>query len=348
MGILVVATHSISQYITAIEVDVTKEDQYILWIRFAILCATPIFILISETLLARNYASGVPKGFFYKRIKFILIPYALVGTVLSYTTSSKDLSSFLEKLKSIVLLGHWHGYFILVIFQFYVLHWLLGKYLARTNPFLPLAAAFLLSFLHSFGFYFIGEYQGLILTHYPLSHRTFILSWVFYFVAGFYIGQYYDQLVAFLMKRIWLPALASISSYLAMMYLVLERGKDAAISERTEMLVFAISVFLLLVVLFRKYKVESNTLMYISNFSFFIYLSHLIVLPNLVGLSLKFGQNFFVFTSMLTFLTISSSMGIAFFLYRNKLTRLFTGKIALLDETRFASGRNIKEKASLN
>lgn len=45
------------------------------FLRILFLFATPPFIILSEILLSMRYSNGLPKGFFLKRIKFILIPY---------------------------------------------------------------------------------------------------------------------------------------------------------------------------------------------------------------------------------------------------------------------------------
>nr|WP_285228696.1 acyltransferase family protein [Planococcus sp. ISL-110] len=333
MCLSIVVTHSISNYLKNIEVDQAAYDQYIIWIRFALLCSTPIFILLSETLLSKNYPNGFKKGFFPKRIKYILMPYILIGLIVSYRGSERDLSSFLEVAFQKVIFGQWYGFFVIVIFQFYILHWLIGKYLARINPLGPILISFAISFAHVYCFVHIGSYQEFVLTQYPLWYKTHIFMWLFYFIVAFYIGQYYEQLITFLTAKIWIPILMTTISFGIIMYNYLEMDYTRISSERYDMLLYSVSMFFLLVALIRKFNFNNQTLVMISNFSFFIYLTHMIFLPYFVKLSLTFGENFFTYVATMTFLTIASCIGVAFLLYQNSFTRPFTGKIKYLEPT---------------
>ncbi|WP_017378554.1 acyltransferase family protein [Paenisporosarcina sp. TG-14] len=335
MCIAIVVTHSISNYLRNVEVDIIAYEQYIIYIRFALLCSTPIFILLSETLLSRNYPGSLKKGFFEKRIKLILLPYILIGLIVSYRGSNRvDLSSFLEVAFKKVILGEWYGFFVLVIFQFYILHWLIGKYLARINPIGPIILSFIISFSHVYGSVHIESYNNLILEYYPLWYKTHIFVWLFYFVTAFYIGQYYDKLVEFLTAKIWLPALATGLSFAMIMYNYKVLDYTRISSERYDMLLYAVSFFFLMVAVIRKFKLSSQTLIMISNFSFFIYLTHMIFLPYLVKLALTFGENFFTYVGTMAFLTISACIGVALMLYQSRLTRLATGRINYLEQAK--------------
>ncbi|ANU22584.1 acyltransferase family protein [Planococcus donghaensis] len=333
MCLAIVVTHSISNYLRNIEVDQVAYDQYIVWIRFALLCSTPIFILLSETLLSKNYPNGLKKGFFAKRIQFILIPYLLIGLIVSYRGSARDFSSFLDVALQKVVFGQWYGFFVIVIFQFYILHWLIGKYLARVNPIGPILVSFAISFAHVYCFVHVATYENFILTNYPLWYKTHIFMWLFYFIVAFYIGQYYEQLITFLTTKIWIPILTTMTSFGIIMYNYIELDYTRISSERYDMLLYSVSVFFLLVTLIRKFNFNNQTLVMISNFSFFIYLTHMIFLPYFVKLSMTFGENFFTYVITMTFLTISSCIGVAFLFYQNGFTRHFTGKIKYLEPT---------------
>lgn len=329
--ILVVITHSITNYIRNTEVNIYAEDSYITWIRFALLFATPVFILLSETLISKNYPDKLPNKFFVKRIKFILIPYLLIGFLVSYRSSDKDISSFLEVVYHKVILGHWYGFFVLVIIQFYILHWLIGKYLSRINPIAPLVISFVISFMHIYGYVNHAGYKEFILTQYPFWYRTHIFVWLFYFVVAFYVGQYYERIVNYLSNKVWILMISVITTYLFIINNVLNNGYTRVASDRYDMLLYSVSVFFLLIILIRKYNFNNSSLIMLSHFSYFIYLSHMIILPYLVNLSQTFGDNFFSYIIIMTFLTISTSIGWSILFYQNKLTRLFTGRIKYLE-----------------
>ncbi|MEH6992332.1 acyltransferase family protein, partial [Neobacillus drentensis] len=92
---------------------------------------TPTFVFISEFILARSYPQELPANFWSKRLKFIMVPYILFGTFYalmkgfeqSLSSGNDFLGSFGGFLWKHILLGDYHGYFILVIFQFYLLHY---------------------------------------------------------------------------------------------------------------------------------------------------------------------------------------------------------------------------------
>ncbi|SDH87808.1 Membrane-bound acyltransferase YfiQ, involved in biofilm formation [Planococcus glaciei] len=350
MCISIVLTHSISNYFRNVEADSVAYEQYQIYIRFALLCSTPIFILLSETLISKNYPGKLKKGFWGKRFAFILLPYILIGLVVSYKSSHNDWSAFLEVAYNKIVLGEWYGFFVLVIFQFYFLHWLIGGFLARIKPAIPIVLSFILSFAHIYGYVHNETYQSFIIEQYPFWYKTHILFWLFYFITAFYIGQYYEQLVSFLTARIWLPTLTTVLSFALVMYnyKVLEYTRLS--SERYDMLLYAVSIFFLLVALIRKFNLNSQALVMISNFSFFIYLTHMIFLPYFVKFAIGFGENFFVYIAIIAFLTVSACIGVAFLFYQNRITRLFTGKIKYLEPVRQPQAPNtqlLREESNL-
>lgn len=329
--IAVVLTHSITNFIVSLKPDINGADQYITFLRFILLAATPIFILISEALISRNYQNGVPKGFLKKRFRYILIPYILVGLLYAYMNSGGDLAQFLKRGNRIVIQGYWHGFFVLVIFQFYILHMMLGKFLNKVKPWVPILVSFALTFAHQYSFDRIDAYHTWFMETYPLSHRTFIIAWLFYFVVGYYVGRYYETLFNFLGRHWWIPSLGAVVSYWIMMRHVLDGTFIVVTSDRYDIHLYAVSVFLFLIVLFRKSMHFSPMLAKLSHFSYFIYLIHMAVLPTFRPIVLQFNDKFIFYVIMLSFLTIAVSIGWAMLFYETKLTKLFTGKIKILE-----------------
>ena len=69
---------------------------------------------------------------FNKRIRYILIPYTVMGLfyALQYTYQEEDfLHAFVLQSAKNIFLGDFHGYFILIIMQFYILHAVLFEFL---------------------------------------------------------------------------------------------------------------------------------------------------------------------------------------------------------------------------
>lgn len=98
------------------------------------------------------------------------------------------------------------------------------------------------------------------------------------------------------------------------------------------MLIFALSVFILALVLLRMIKKPNHTLIKLSHFSFFIYLTHQLTLPYLSNLTQTVANTFWSHVVILTFLGLATSIGWAMLFYESRLTKLFTGRIKALDQ----------------
>ncbi|RNF38251.1 acyltransferase family protein [Planococcus salinus] len=301
-------------------------------LRYLFLFATPVFILISITLLSRNYPEKLPERFLWKRLKFIFVPYVLIGLFTAYIASvNSEESGFREIAWKIVALGDWHGFFILVIFQFYLLFWLFNKLLRKIKPWMPLLVTFVISFGHLYAMEHVLAYQEFIYTEYPLWYRTNILAWLFYFVAGFYIGVHYERLVAFLVNKWWLLLVVAAGSFAWVYHNVVTVGYTDVASDRYDMFLYTLSVFFLLVVLFRKMTFRMPLLEIVSSFSFFIYLSHLLFMVGLGRITQVFQDSFLLYSLTLLLFVTGISVGIGILLYTNRVTRLVTGKNAWMD-----------------
>src|SRR5690625_782044 len=109
---------------------------------------TPTFIFISMLLISYSYPTGLPKNFLSRRFKLILFPFIFMAffygagmnilhqllagnmtEVFSATTWSTVSSNVVGN-----LMGGYHGYFILIIFQFYILSYFFHKFLSKSNP----------------------------------------------------------------------------------------------------------------------------------------------------------------------------------------------------------------------
>lgn len=104
--------------------------------RTLLMFSTPAFIFISEFLLARSYPDGVPDGFLKKRGKVIFVPFLFIAAIDALLMTSAmggevTFLAFVQKYLANVFLGNFIGYFILVIFQFYMLHMMFHEYLKK-------------------------------------------------------------------------------------------------------------------------------------------------------------------------------------------------------------------------
>ncbi|WP_213422075.1 acyltransferase family protein [Bhargavaea massiliensis] len=330
--IAVVLTHSITDYIRTYDPSLFGQEQFITYFRFTLLWATPVFVMISEVLISKNYPDGVRKGFLLKRVKYIMIPYILIGLIRSYMHSEGEWSVFFQRAWETVVLGHWHGFFVLVIFQFYILHILLWRFLKKTHPLPPILISFILSFTYLYVHAGNKDFRIFIDQVYPFWDRTLFIGWLFYFVVAFYIGRDYEKVINFFAKHFYIPVIGVIVSYLMIMNKVMNRVFVSVKSDRYDMLIFALSVFIIALVLLRMIKNPNQTLIKLSHFSFFIYLTHQLTLPYLSQLTQTVANDVWSHIIILTFLGVATSIGWAMLFYESRLTKPFTGRIKILDQ----------------
>lgn len=123
----VVLLHVVSMVLMIQEESLASAAHTVDAFRTLLMFSTPAFIFISEFLLARSYPGGVPAGFLKKRGKVIFVPFLFIAAVdailmKSVAEEGAGFVSMISKFLENVFLGNFIGYFILVIFQFYILH----------------------------------------------------------------------------------------------------------------------------------------------------------------------------------------------------------------------------------
>ena len=75
----IVLLHSTTQ--TGRALGYVPQSELYEFFRIVLCYATPTFIILSEIILANRYKEKIPKGFFVKRLKFIVIPYLIFAVI---------------------------------------------------------------------------------------------------------------------------------------------------------------------------------------------------------------------------------------------------------------------------
>ncbi|MFK7692018.1 acyltransferase family protein [Paenibacillus sp. HJGM_3] len=259
---------------------------------------TPVFVFISQFVLSFAYPAGTPAGFWSKRIKYILLPYVIFGTLYA-GLKGLDLAGR-EGLPLVgavwyylwrhLLLGDFHGYFILVIFQFYALHMVFQRLAGRLSPrrVLPVSFAINVAYLAFFNFTQPGDSAAL---HYiwDKMYWLFFPGWLFYFTGAYYLGRherwFRDQLKRFRLAAYGLPVATG-----ALVLLVNGQGWITAhSSKRIDMLLFASSMIVFLFAAASSMRRIPAVLEWISRYSFGIYLLHPLLLAVFAMAPASFG-----------------------------------------------------------
>ena len=249
---------------------------------------TPIFVFLSIFLLAYAYYDRLPDNFMEKRIKLVLIPYISMSFIYAFIMVHENgaignggavLSYFQYVLSNIFFGFYRHGYFILVIFQFYILYKLFHEKIKSIKPLNLLIITFAINITYLGFFNFVepdflpyGEliWRGATWGTFP--------AWIFYFAIGYSSGRNIDQLNTWLnkQKKLIIPAIITFGGLMGYMYLsgnLLENS-----SKRFDMLLFSSSMFLLIYYLGTKLSETPKFFKFISRYSFGIFLFHMVYL----------------------------------------------------------------------
>ncbi|MGM0950383.1 MAG: acyltransferase family protein [Bacillota bacterium] len=247
--------------------------------RTLLMFSTPAFIFISEFLLARSYPDGIPDGFLKKRGKVIFVPFLFIASIDALLMTSAmggevTFLAFVQKYLANVLLGNFIGYFILVIFQFYILHIIFHEYLKKASPKWVLSISFVvtaayLSYFSAASPAPASEEGGA----FPFFWVPFT-GWLFYFCLAYYCGKEYKRFLALLNQYRWVIYGAALASA-ALVVTVSYGGETGMISsKRPDIMLYSTSVIFLCFHLFSNMKHVPKIVMFISNYSFSIYLLH--------------------------------------------------------------------------
>ncbi|WP_227394329.1 acyltransferase family protein [Jeotgalibacillus aurantiacus] len=277
----VVWIHAVTQVLANYDlpipsVEIAKLSQ------MAFIFATPMFVMISEYLLSYSYQSKAPQGFWKKRILYILVPYFTMATayaVFNTLLNTMTIESFLNAMRSFIFFAGWHGYFIIIIFQFYVLHFIFNKYILKYNPYFvtAISLAINIAFLHYFrmtespgGAIFDAIWQSYARVMFP--------AWIVFFVIAYYAGRYSGEWMAFIRRAGSGILLMAVMAMLFIFYNVVEGHYIVVSSRRVDVLFYTVLVFLTGLYLTTYIKGVPKFIKLISKYSFSIYLLHMMVL----------------------------------------------------------------------
>ncbi|AEI40026.1 acyltransferase family protein [Paenibacillus mucilaginosus] len=247
---------------------------------------TPIFIFITEFLIAKNYKEDLPKQFISKRLKVLIPPYiamGIIGSLYKVQESGQPFTAYnlgMQSLKNIFL-ADYNGYFIVIIIQFILIHYLFHYKLKLWPAKIVLPASFLVNFVYLAFFNFVppfgfSESTGNYIWYY-LSWMPFF-GWAFYFALGYYCGKHYDKFIETLNRRKWLILAAPLFFGAVLLGTKMLGIPKVNTSKTIWYLFFMPSVTFVIFYLSSKLKSVPNFVVSISDHSFGIYLTHAVIM----------------------------------------------------------------------
>ncbi|KMJ59064.1 hypothetical protein AB685_08325 [Bacillus sp. LL01] len=272
----VVFIHALTRTYTNYEVP-GSTVQLLQTIQILLMFATPMFILISEVISSRVYPDALPNNFFKKRFKFLFLPYIFTPFLYGLYQFFVNKSS-LEKVRGDILddifLGAWHGYFIVIILQFMVIHWIYIKWLKNVSAWTMLSITFVINV----AYLYIANYQTKLLPLFMQEWLPFIrmpfIGWIFYFTVAYYAGRYINELKE---NRKWAFPFSIVATGITgyLLASIFTSGAYTLLSSvRLDILFYTVSLFFALFYFFSYMPTVPKIIMFISKYSFPIFLLH--------------------------------------------------------------------------
>jgi probable poly-beta-1,6-N-acetyl-D-glucosamine export protein len=260
-----------------------NEEGIISLLKLFLSFGTPAFILISELVLAHAYPLQSPHGFLAKRVKYILVPFACFAVIYALQATftgvgSGTMAELGTNVLSNLFLGTFPGYFVLIIFQFYVLHLFFQRQVfPRFRPAAVLAGtgAVQLGYLAVFNFVPVPEaaWGAVAWDRYIMLFP----GWIFYFAFAYYCGRNYEAFIARL-RRYQALVFSGTAASILLLFVSHEAGWIADVSsKRVDMIPFTIFLVLTIVLMSSYLKRIPSFFIAISRYSFGIYLVHTLV-----------------------------------------------------------------------
>lgn len=250
------------------------EENLLILTRFMAYFGTPAFVFLSEFLIARAYREQVPASFLRKRVRYLLIPFAVMGVIFAVALAP-SWTAVPERAALHLFAGGYTGYFVLIIFQFYLLHLLTARWLSSKKPLPVLGCSLVISALYLL-FFNVTEPPGGAVTEYIWQRGYWLpfIGWLFYFTLGFYAGIYYEQLKQRFDEHRWLIRLLPVFSMLLLVVLVRTDTIAVVSSKRIDMLLYTTGIIFFIFYLARFAEKVPRPVLWISRYSFNIYLLH--------------------------------------------------------------------------
>ncbi len=168
--------------------------------------AVPSFIFLSGLALMLRYGSEPLSftGFIKKRMNSILIPY--LGWSFTYFiiyTVAGFYALTLSNILSVIFLGtgEFHLYFVVILFQLYLLFPLLKDVVLKLHPLVITALAVLIHMIFAYG-----------ISPFPYMDRIFV-PYLIYFIAGMLWGAHYGLMKAWMTKHRFLTAILYLGAF---------------------------------------------------------------------------------------------------------------------------------------
>lgn len=327
----VVMIHAIST--TFYKFDMPNSGYILRVSQLVLMYATPMFVFISEFLIAKNYHIYLKENFFKNKLITLGIPYIFINFGLAYVFGNfHDLKGYLSSVNKMMFHGGTVTYFIIIIFQFFILHKLFAKYLIKLSP----IKVIIFSIIFSSSFWAMRNLiskPGIIYLDWMWQREGWMIffGWFCYFILGFYIGIFYNDFMANIQNYKYSIYISTLLMLMIVVYNYLSGFLTMVSSKRLDIPLYVLTIILFVFLLSSYIKYVPKFILFISNYSFSIYLLHFFFVHRLGRVHEHPVMNvIFTFTLSLVF-----SIIIAYLFNLSKYGKYLVGGIGNLSHEKF-------------
>ena len=125
------------------------------------------------------------------------IPYIIINLGLAYVYGHpKNFEDYMDSVVIMMFHGGTLTYFIVIIFQFYLLHILFAKHLVKLNPIKLVIYSLIITTLLWAMRNFVPAPESIYLNWlWQREGWMIFIGWLSYFLLGFYMGYHYEKLM---------------------------------------------------------------------------------------------------------------------------------------------------------
>lgn len=324
----VVMIHTLHRTIYEREIWDQETNDILTVIQLSLMFATPLFILISEMIIANSYKNRIPKGFLRGKIKMMAIPYFVMTIIYAIDTTffTSNINQGFFEVWGLYVIGQWHGYFVLILCQMYLLHVLFVKFFYDRNPAILLTCTGLLSM----GYWLLFN---LYVPSLPPSRyswdvllRVPFVGWLFYFTIAFYAGKNMHQFRLFIYRYRKYMYLTLVITF-CVVHILFQNGTIHSVSSaRYDVVLYTVFIFIGLFLFFQYWNDTPYYLKWICSCSYGIYLLHPLVHKYVALYISRFHLSTLCYVVIMQIVGIGIPIGIVLLSHKYWWGKYFIGK----------------------
>lgn len=234
-----------------------------------LLFATPTFAYMSPFLIGFSKKKRSFGETIRSRVKYLILPFLFFAVFYAAWQSYQWGIPFLDRVWYNVK-GGYHGYFVLVVMQFYLFHPLFRGILERV----PAGVAVPVAGLVNIGYLAVLNLRLVTLPYLGFNWYHFFPAWAFYYVLGYYSGRDRDQFQTALRRNWPFAAALLVGAGIMLLRNTLSGFMPDLTSQRFDVLLYAAGIILLAFPLAGQIRRVPAVLNHINRASFGIYLLH--------------------------------------------------------------------------